>query len=208
MVMVFGPALLFTHGPKSFLHRFPSAGKILNLGSGPRVISSKITNVDIAQYPGVSVISDIVSMPFGNNTVSRIICDNVLEHVSEPWKAVSEMHRIMEPGGLAYVSTPFLYPFHSSPNDFSRWTDEGLKSLFSEFEIVEVGVRSGPFSALNVYLCYLFATLFSFGSKRFYWILVDASIFIFFPIKFLDLVFNYFPRSINMASHLYCIVRK
>ena len=208
MMHVFGPALFLGTSPKSFLRQFPSSGKIVNLGSGPRVISPEVTNVDIAPYPGVSIVSDIVSMPFYDGSVSRIICDNVLEHVSNPEKAVREIHRVMESGGLAYVSTPFLYPFHSSPNDFYRFTDEGLRALFSEFKIVEVGTRSGPFSVLNTYLCYLFATFFSFGSERLYWILVDISIFIFFPIKFLDLLFNYLPQSSHVACHLYCIIRK
>lgn len=208
LVLVLGPALLFTHGPKSFLRRFPSRGKIINLGSGPHIISPEIINVDITPYDGVSIVSDISTLPFEDGTISRIICDNVLEHTREPEKAVREMYRVMENGSLAYISTPFLYPFHSSPNDFYRFTDEGLRALFFEFEVVEMGTRSGPFSVLNTYLCYLFATLFSFGSKRLYWILVDASLLIFFPIKFLDLVFNYLPQSSNMACHLYCIVRK
>src|SRR3989344_5912129 len=134
MVTIFGPALFLGVSSKSFLRRFPSSGKILNLGSGPYIISPEIINVDITQYSGVSVVSDITTLPFEDKSVSRIICDNVLEHVSRPQQAVSEMHRVLANDGMAYVCTPFLYPFHSSPNDFHRWTDEGLRVLFEEFE--------------------------------------------------------------------------
>ena len=71
------------------------------------------------------------------------------------------------------MTLPFLYPFHDSPNDFHRWIDEGAKRILKQFEIIHLGVRAGPFSALTVYACYFFATLFSFGSLRLYELLVN-----------------------------------
>ncbi len=205
---VFGPMMFCGLSGKNFLKQYPRAGKTLNLGSGPRVIGADVTNVDMYQYPGVSVVADIMSLPFEANSVARIVSDNVLEHIKDPYRAVKEMHRVLEPGGLIYVSTPFLYPFHSSPADYNRWTMQGLKELTKDFELVQGGNRAGPFSALTVYLNYFFSTLFSFGNAWLYWILVNVFMFLFFPIKLLDIIFNYWPRVENMAAVLYIVVRK
>jgi hypothetical protein len=50
--------------------------------------------------------------------------------------------------------------------------------MLKQFEIIYLGVRAGPFSALTVYACYFFATLFSFGSLRLYdllWLTLGCS---------------------------------
>lgn len=205
---VFGPLMFCGQSGKRFLQKYGKEGICLNLGSGPRSLGEGVINVDIHAYPGVSVVADITSLPFEEGSVSRIVCDNVLEHVKSPATAVREMHRVLVRGGLAYISTPFLYPFHSSPSDYQRWTYRGLLELTKEFTAVEGGNRAGPFSALCVWLCYLFSSVLSFGNRRAYWILVNASIFIFFPVKLLDIVGNHFPFANNLAAVLYIVIRK
>lgn len=206
----FGPLFLVGLTPKNFLKKYNNGGKILNIGSGPRKIDfdGDILNMDIGQYDGVDIVGDIESIPVADNSFSAVVCDNVLEHVKNEKKAISEIERVLLKGGVAYICTPFIYPYHSSPSDFTRWTKEGLEAQFSNFEMVEIGVRAGAFSTLNVMLCYLFAMVFSFGNNRLYITLTNISIFLFFPVKFLDIIFNYWPNSINMAAQLYCVVRK
>lgn len=205
---VFGPLLFCNLSGKRFLKKYGKKGTCLNLGSGPRSLGEGVINVDLYPYPGVSVIADIISLPFEEGSVSRIVCDNVLEHVQDPEKAVREMHRVLSPGGLAYISTPFLYPFHSSPSDYQRWTFEGLLELTKEFEPVEGGNRAGPFSALCVWLCYLLASVLSLGNRRAYWFLMNASIFLLFPVKLLDAVGNHLPFARNVAALLYIVIKK
>ncbi len=205
---VFGPMMFGGLSAIEFLGRFPVEGKVLNLGSGPRKIREDVINVDFYPYEGVSIVTDVLAVPLSDNSVGRIISDNVLEHIKDPTLAVLEIKRLLRPGGLAYISTPFLYPFHSSPSDYQRWTKEGLIQLFYEFDIVEIGVRAGPFSSLTVYLCHLVGLIFSFGSVRINSLLVNMSMFVFFPIKLLDLIFNHWPQADTMAAVLYCVVRK
>jgi SAM-dependent methyltransferase len=207
--IVFGPTLLLGLNAKDFLKKYKLKEGVVNVGSGPRRLDSSVQNIDKFDYKGVDIVADIEKrVPLENSSVSGIVCDNVLEHLSNPESAIREFHRILRPDGLVYISTPFYYPFHPSPSDFTRWTKEGLLNLFEEFEIVEIGVRSGPFSALSVTLSYLFATVFSFGSNFLYWLLLDLSMLIFFPIKFLDFIFNYWPNAVNMAAVLYLVVKK
>jgi ubiquinone/menaquinone biosynthesis C-methylase UbiE len=156
----------------------------------------------------VDVVADLTRLPNDENSVDGFICDNVLEHVDNPTRAVSELYRVLKPGGIGYVSTPFLYPFHASPYDYQRWTALGLKKLFHEFSSVEVKTRSGLFSTLNVWLCYVLPSFFSFGSDKIYWLLVNISLFIFFPVKLLDSIAVHLPFSEHTAAVFYCIVKK
>jgi len=208
VAVIFGPLMFGGLSPQKFLKKYHRSGKTLNIGSGPKKLGPGITNVDIYPYQGVDIVADASSIPVPTDSVARIISDNVLEHIINPKLAVAEMHRILLPGGLAYVCIPYMYPFHASPNDFQRWTHAGMRELMKGFEILEMGVRAGPFSTITVMLCYLCATIFAFGSERLYWILVNIFMVTFFPIKLLDLIFNRWPFAKNMAAVLYCVVEK
>lgn len=205
---VFGPTMLTGLSPRGFLRRYPREGRTLNLGSGPHVIAPEVTNVDMTPYTGVSIVADVCDVPLQDAAAARLISNTVLEHVQDPVAAVKEMHRLLEQGGYAYVTVPFLYPFHSSPSDYQRWSPEALKLLFSDFEMVELGVRAGPFSALDAYLCHLCGIVFSFGSPFLDSLITNLAMFVFFPIKYLDVVFAHWPRAEYMAAVLYCVVRK
>jgi len=205
---IFGPMMYSGLSAKKFLKRYPEQGTTLNIGSGPRVVNGEVVNVDIYPYPGVKIIADGNAIPLPDASVVRIISDTVLEHVTDPVAAVEEMYRLLVPGGLAYVAIPFLYPYHSSPNDYQRFTKDGVINLFHDFEIVEIGVRSGPFSALTAYLNHLFAVIFSLGSPRLESLLVNLVMFITFPIKLPDLIFNHWPNAEEVASVLYLVARK
>jgi SAM-dependent methyltransferase len=206
---VFGPLMFCGLSGERFLKKYPTEGKTLNLGSGPRKMSdASVINVDIYPYAGVGIVADALAVPLPEGSVARIISDNVFEHVTNPQAAVSEMKRLLRQGGVAYIATPFLYPFHSSPSDYQRWTKEGLIQLFHEFELAEIGVRAGPFSALTVYLNHLLAMIFSLGSKRLSSLILNLVMFITFPIKLLDVIFNHWPNAEEISASLYCVVRK
>lgn len=205
---IFGPMFYCGLSAKKFLERYPRKGKILNIGSGPRILGATVTNVDIYRYAGVAIVADANAIPLPDGSVSAIISDNVLEHIAIPSLAVKEIHRLLESGGLAYVAVPFIYPFHSSPLDYQRWTKKGLIHLFHEFEMVEIGVRAGPFSALTAYINHLIAFIFSFGSPTLASFIVNLVMLVTFPIKLPDILFNHWPKAEEVAAVFYCVVRK
>ncbi len=45
------------------------------------------------------------NMPYADNTFDVVICVDVLEHVADYKKVVSEVHRILKPGGLFFFDT-------------------------------------------------------------------------------------------------------
>jgi SAM-dependent methyltransferase len=105
---------------------------------------------------GPDVDGDACQMPFRSESVDAVICKDVLEHVIDPAGAVGEIHRIVKRGGLAYCSVPFLHPYHGDPkrglSDFWRFTEDGLKALFSRFESIEIVRAGGAVFVLKAFL--------------------------------------------------------
>ena len=84
IALVFGPVWFVNLSARSFLAKYPKEGKTLNVGSGPKVISPDVVNVDITPYENVFVVAEAANLPFENSSIARIIYDNVLEHVRLP----------------------------------------------------------------------------------------------------------------------------
>lgn len=181
---------------------------ILNLGSGPRRLHKDFINLDVVPFPEVDIIADVSALPFADNSFDAVVSESLLEHVTDPIKVVSEMRRVLRSGGILYASIPFLTPFHASPDDFNRWTKNGLHHLFSGFDLVDEGVDGGPWSALLVFLAYWGGTVFSFGVERLSSWLAFGFMIILGPLKIFDWVFSRLPGAHAVAAQLYFIGKK
>ena len=60
---------------------------------------------------------------------NTIILVSVLEHVDNPYKVSDALFAILKPGGYLFNSTPFLFPYHPSPNDNFRFSPQALKMI-------------------------------------------------------------------------------
>jgi len=72
---------------------------------------------------------DILDIDRNQNTYDLIILEHVLEHLSNPLKALQNVYKILNPKGYVLITTPFLVKVHFGPEDFSRWTKLGLKQI-------------------------------------------------------------------------------
>lgn len=77
---------------------------------------------------------DIQDLRFPDGSFNAVACWSVLEHVPEPHKAISEMRRVLRPGGVIWVQLPFLFPYHAAPHDYWRVTPSGLRVWMRDFE--------------------------------------------------------------------------
>ncbi|WP_344214664.1 methyltransferase domain-containing protein [Kribbella sancticallisti] len=78
----------------------------------------------VRRAEGIEVVDgDALSLPFDDASFDAVRCERVLQHISEPGKAVSEMARVLRPGGrIALVDTDWataiVYP--ADPEVLSR----------------------------------------------------------------------------------------
>lgn len=207
---IFGPVWWSGLSARAYFDRIAGPGKVLNIGSGAREFSGeRVVNIDITPYKGVDIVASADSIPLPNQSVEGMIFDNVFEHLEKPQAAAKEISRLLITGGTVYIATPFLYPFHSSPHDYSRWTISGLTSLLGEdFEIIKSGVRCGPFSALTAFLSHLLATIFSFGNATVRALLFNVFMLPLIPLKILDVFAAHLPGAEEVAAVLYVVARK
>lgn len=63
---------------------------------------------------------DMLAMPFEADTFDIVIANHVLEHVDDDARALSEIHRVLKPQGIAILQTPF------SPRLHRTWQDPGI----------------------------------------------------------------------------------
>jgi SAM-dependent methyltransferase len=62
-------------------------------------------------------------------TYDLIILEHVLEHVTEPCRAIQNVFKLLNPSGYILITTPFLVKIHNAPQDCTRWTPIGLRNL-------------------------------------------------------------------------------
>jgi SAM-dependent methyltransferase len=179
----------------------------INLGSGTSNYGQDIINVDFFSYKNVDFVADILKLPLKEEQFDLAILTEVVEHVPDPYGLIREIHRVLKPGGELIITSPFMIGFHGSPNDFQRFTFQGLKQLLSAFTIVDYKSYGPTGSMLWIFQEWC-ALWFSFGNKTAHTVWVLFFMFITSPLKILDLVLNANSNSSNIASTFLVIARK
>lgn len=184
-----------------------SSGVMVNVGSGADRIHDKILNLDIQPFAQVDAVVDASNIPIESGSVDLVVSIAVLEHVLEPNKVATEIARILKPGGIAYVSAPFIAGFHSSPHDYQRYTLPGLLHLFENLA-VEKAVSIGPTSAMIWVASEWLALVFSLGNFRIQMFLAVIIGALLSPLKYLDAVLGHWQGSHSISVGFSVILRK
>jgi SAM-dependent methyltransferase len=104
---------------------------------------------------GVDRVDDISRSSFAAESAGTIVCVETLEHVFAVHDAFSEMHRVIQPGGLLVVTTPMRFPIHDYPEDYWRMTPACINRLASAFPFRVVGSQGCDDFPHTVYLAAL-----------------------------------------------------
>jgi len=127
-------------------------------------IVSRYDTLDIERHvPEVKFLCDVHNMNIiSDNSYDSALCLEVLEHVMNPFQAVSEIYRILKKDGTLILTVPHLSRLHDEPYDYFRYTKYGLQSLLESvgFEILRIVPRGGLFSFIGhqcstIFLCSL-----------------------------------------------------
>ncbi|MDN5200833.1 methyltransferase domain-containing protein [Fulvivirgaceae bacterium BMA10] len=75
------------------------------------------------ESPLAKVKMDIHQIPFEENSFDVAFCNHVMEHVEDDIKAMSEIHRVLKPGGWAIIQVPFFPPLKDETFEDPNITD-------------------------------------------------------------------------------------
>ena len=87
----------------------------------------------------IDLIGSADALPMPDGTVEAILSSQVIEHLPDPEKAIAEAARVLQPGGLLFLSWPYLYPIHAPPWDFARLSEFAMDRMLAAhgLELVE-----------------------------------------------------------------------
>nr|RAW03832.1 SAM-dependent methyltransferase [Aerococcus urinae] len=88
-------------------------------------------------------VGNALSLPFPDASFDKIICSEVLEHIPDYKQAVSEIERVLKPGGTLAISVPRFFPewicwklsddYHNEPGGHVRiFRESVLKGAVEE----------------------------------------------------------------------------
>ena len=192
------------------ISELPQDGVGLNLGAGSINFDSRIRNLDIFPGENIYYVAKAESIPEKDDFFDLIITQEVLEHVQDPFMAMSEISRTLKPNGTLYCQLPFIIGYHPGPTDYWRFTKEGIEEIIRKngFKVEEIGISVGGatgfyrisvefFSVLLAViippLCHAFKALFAV---------------LLFPIKWLDIVINISSQKDRIPGGYYVIAKK
>lgn len=112
---------------QNILSEIPAEGKwILDVGCGgawlakslvPRgrhVISMDISDInpikalrEVSKENHHAVVADVFELPFRKDSLDCIIASEIIEHVPDPGRFLSELYQVLKPGGKLIVTTPY-----------------------------------------------------------------------------------------------------
>ena len=81
--------------------------------------------------PFVSVAGNVTEIPTSSAVFDAVICIHVLEHVENDRQALTEIFRVLKPGGWAIITVPIL-PDEPTREDPSVTSAEARQKLFGE----------------------------------------------------------------------------
>ena len=161
---------------------------------------------DVTFGPRTKVIVDAHNIPIEDFTFDCVIVQAVLEHVVDPYRCVSEIHRVLKKDGIVYAETPFMQQVHLGKYDFHRFTHLGHRRLFKYFTEIESGAVCGPGMSLAwAYSHFIFSF---FSSKKMRKLLIPFTNLTSFFWKYFDYYLIDKPGTLDAASGYYFLGRK
>lgn len=114
-------------------------------GSVRRIIGSleprEYMGVDIVNGPGVDMVCCVENLleQFGGKRFDVVISTELLEHVREWRKAISNIKGVCVLNGIILITTrSFGFPYHGYPYDFWRYEGDDVRNIFSDCDILSL----------------------------------------------------------------------
>jgi SAM-dependent methyltransferase len=131
-------------------------GRVLDVGCGigdflkscPRAIGTDINPLTVqwCRGHGLNVtLMEADRLPFDDASFDGVVLDNVLEHLSEPKPLLTEIRRVLRPGGVCVVGVPGPRGY-AADDDHKKYYDEPLlRQVLAEARFASVKMVYQPF---------------------------------------------------------------
>ena len=116
-------------------------GRVLEIGNGrvgrrghfqpPAEEAEAWIYLDLENERLPHVQAEVEHLPLEDAVFDTVVCLEVLEYVTRPQAALSEIHRVLKRDGKLILATPFLHRA-DTPHDYWRFTEHGLRYLLQE----------------------------------------------------------------------------
>lgn len=179
----------------------------LNIGAGQTNIHPNIKNLELDDGDNIDYVGSVLNIPCEDEKFDLVIAQEVLEHVNDPFKAIEEISRVLKKDGYFYLQLPFIIGYHPCPNDYWRFTHEGIRELLdkSKLNVVELKISVGPAVGFYRILVEFLSLILSLGIPLLYKPMKLISAILCWPIKLLD-PFLIKTREANRISGGYYII--
>ncbi len=103
------------------------------------------TGVDLEPGEGVDLVLDLtedctkIDEVLGGTRYGTIFCLSVMEHCEQPFVMAEHLTGLLRPGGALVLSVPFAWVYHAYPDDYWRFTPQGVKKLFPDLDFNHPG---------------------------------------------------------------------
>lgn len=102
----------------------------------------KMSNLDYVttdlNSPLADVKADICNLPFSDNDFDIILCNHVLEHISDDTKAMQELYRVLKPGGFGVFQIPQDLSRENTFEDDSITDKKERAKIFGQYDHVRI----------------------------------------------------------------------
>jgi len=103
------------------------------------------------------IYATALCLPFADMTFDTVLATELLEHLPCPARFLAEAYRVLGPNGILIMTTPFVWPLHEIPSDFSRFTRWGLEKLLNDagFSVMCIEVYGNTVGTVGMLLSFL-----------------------------------------------------
>ena len=102
---------------------------VLEISPGPLPVleQSRVAHYRAVYFPEFDITQHVLPEKF-----DIIIAEHVFEHLRHPYKAARNVHKMLQDDGVFLIVTPFMIKIHSHPQDYTRWTPDGLRAFLED----------------------------------------------------------------------------
>lgn len=168
---------------KKFAQRFSRDQNVLDIGCGRKpyrqFFNCRYVGLDHTAGLKPDIVAPAWKIPLPDNNFNGIILNQTLEHIAKIDQTVSEIKRILKPGGCAIITVPQTMKNHSlalenskAPIntlpadqhpywqvDYYRFTKYGLAYTFKDFSVLSLHESNGYFGSIFQLINYFLASL-------------------------------------------------